>query len=195
MKMLIIYDNGGTIIKQSNDMTEPLGIPFKIVEVPKDCYIKRMDVSVSVKDATPIFINANTPNIDNMSFEELKSYYISKSKQNLADYFKTATIISECHGLVGKEYSINEDKQNRLTQMISMTMLAIQMKNTLFKPSWNATGESCDYTWTLTELQQLAFEMEAVVRPLVSKQQEVENKIKECTTKEAVLAINIAVTV
>ena len=63
-----------------------------------------------------------------------------------------------------------------------------------YQPSWNAVGEPCSYDWTINELKQLAAEIEAVVRPLVSKQQTMEVEIKAATTIEGAKDINLSFT-
>ena len=74
--------------------------------------------------------------------------------------------------------------------MISVCTLAKQSGRP-YQPSWNATGEVCSYDWTIEELVQLAMEIEATVRPLVSYQQTIENKIKKCTTMDELKAVVI----
>ena len=56
--------------------------------------------------------------------------------------------------------------------------------------TWNAAGETCE-VWTDSECIQFIVEMDAYVTPLVAKQQEIEIKIKEALTAEAVKAIEI----
>lgn len=192
MQYLIIYDNEGYVLSQINGAArEPVGIPFQWINIPNDYYLKKMDVSTSILNATPVLQKFNDIDIDTATLEELKAYQITKSKENLQNYFKTTTLKSICHKDILKSYSITEEKQNHLVQMINMTLLAIQANNTDFKPSWNATGEPCTYDWTLEELQQLAFEMEELVRPAVSRQQMLEVDINRCLTKEAVTGVNI----
>ena len=48
------------------------------------------------------------------------------------------------------------------------------------------------YSINFDELKQLAFEMETVVRPLISKQQTIETKIRACRSKDAVKNIVIS---
>lgn len=62
---------------------------------------------------------------------------------------------------------------------------------TKYQASWNATGEPCTYDWTLSELVILAAEIEAVVRPLISKQQEMEVAIKNAGSIEAAKKVKI----
>lgn len=141
-------------------------------------------VSIIDKQVNPVF------DLKNAALDELKIYKIIKSKENLESYLAAHPIISSCHGGVEKQYSITKEKQTLLTQMILITKVAINAGQT-YHPSWNAQGEPCTYDWTLQELQQLAFETEAVVRPLVSHQQTMESLIKEAHTKGEVISIDI----
>ena len=189
MQTLIIYDSTGFIISQmSGDVREPIGIPFMWVEIPKGHYIKEVDTTKEPHE--PIFRGFNEIDYDTLNLEELKALWINKSKENLDKYLSSNPIVSTCHGEIEKYYSITKDKQTYLTQMIMMTQLAMQA-GIPYQPSWNATGEECTYDWTIIQLQQLAFEIENVVRPLVSLQQAMEAQIKACTTKEEVLSIHI----
>lgn len=128
--------------------------------------------------------------IESCTIEMFKAWQIKQSKSNLDSYFINNTIISSCHQSAAKQYSITRDKQTLLTQMIMMTQIAYQA-NIPYQPSWNASGEPCTYDWTLEELQQLAFEIEQIVRPKVSHQQTLESQINACETKNEVYAIDI----
>lgn len=121
---------------------------------------------------------------------ELKQQKIQQSKRNLDKYLETTTIVSGCHGGIEKKYSITSEKQQNLASMVLTAILAEQ-SGQAYQPSWNATGEPCTYDWTLTELQQLAMEMEAFVRPLISKQQMMEVSINEASSVEEVEMIDI----
>ena len=118
-----------------------------------------------------------------------KDSLILQSKQNLADYLATHTVTSTCHGDAA-EYSITSEKQSYLASMIMTTQMA-QAAGIDYQPSWNAAGQVCTYDWTLAQLQQLAFEIESVVRPLVSKQQTMEMQLSEAETMEALEAVDI----
>lgn len=130
-------------------------------------------------------------NIDTMTFAEAKEYKIKESKAALQTYLEENPITSTCHG--GKEatYAITSDKQQYLVSMIAVAEMA-EKAGVSYQPSWNATGEVCTYDWTVDELKQLAFEMETVVRPLISKQQTIETKIRACRSKDAVKNIVIS---
>jgi translation elongation factor EF-G len=137
-------------------------------------------------------VNELNPSIDvnTCTLDELKNWYINLSKKNLENYFNTSTIESSCHGDVSKQYAISREKQLLLANMILITQMATQAGIT-YQASWNASGEPCTYDWTIAELQQLAFEIESIVRPKISEQQTIESNIKVCTTKDEILAIDI----
>lgn len=121
---------------------------------------------------------------------ELKGRMITQSKKNLKRFLETNRINSDCHGGVTKSYSITSEKQSYLANMILTATMAAQSGRD-YQPSWNASGEPCTYDWTIEELQQLAMEMEMVVRPLISKQQKVEVFIQEAASLEELKSIDI----
>jgi hypothetical protein len=189
MEYLVIYDNTGKIYYQvSGDVAEPVGLNFMRVEIPEGKYLKSIDTSVTPHE--PVFRDTMGIDIDTCTLEELKAYQINKSKESLEKYLEGNPITSTCHGGIEKLYTITKDKQSLLTQMILMCQMAVQA-GAEYQPSWNAQGEPCSYDWALTELQQLAFKAEAVVRPLVSHQQTMEAQINTATTKEDILSISI----
>lgn len=125
--------------------------------------------------------------------EELKfkkKTLIAQSKQNLADYLSNHTITSSCHGEAA-EYSITSEKQSHLSNMIVAAQMA-QATGVAYSPSWNATGQKSTNDWTLAQLQQLTFEIEAVVRPLVSKQQEMEIQLTSAQSLEELELVEIS---
>ncbi|HAU85275.1 MAG TPA: hypothetical protein DCW90_07170 [Lachnospiraceae bacterium] len=128
--------------------------------------------------------------VADLPVDEAKAYRINESKEALAKFLEENGVTSSCHGGVSKVYSVTAEKQQYLTQMISMISLA-KASETEFQPSWNAKGETCTYDWTAEELTQLSFEIEAYVRPRVSKQQAYESQINACATTEEVCAIVI----
>jgi predicted nucleic acid-binding Zn-ribbon protein len=125
-----------------------------------------------------------------LSLEDAKTFRITESANVLEEYLASHPILSTCHQGVAAYYSITKEKQSYLQAMIMMASLAIQ-NGIEYQPSWNATGEVCSYDWTLEELQQLAMEIEAAVRPLVSYQQSVEKEIKSATSMEELQAVTI----
>lgn len=126
-----------------------------------------------------------------LSLDDAKKFRIEESKVALATYLDEHPITSTCHAGIEGQYSITSEKQNFLQAMISITMLAEQ-NGVEYQPSWNKVGESCTYDWTLAELQQLAIEIEATVRPLVSHQQALEKEILAVKTMKALQAVDIA---
>lgn len=121
---------------------------------------------------------------------DLKTKKIQESKLKLAEFLESTTIPSTCHkGEVGY-YSITNEKQQQLANMILTTTMAAQSEIS-YQPSWNQSGQPCTYDWTLEELQQLAFEIESVVRPLVFSQQTIETQINNAETTEEIDNIDI----
>lgn len=126
-----------------------------------------------------------------LSLDDAKKYRINESKLKLATYLEEHPVTSSCHGGEAAQYSITSEKQSFLQAMIAMTTIA-EASGLEYQPSWNRVGESCTYDWTLTELQQLAIEIEAVVRPLVSHQQALEKEILNVSSMSALKAVDIS---
>lgn len=126
----------------------------------------------------------------NLDLEQKKQFMISQCRHNLSEYFLSHTLSSSCHGGAEKQYSITSEKQQHLANMILTASMAEQA-GIPYQPSWNTAGEPCTYDWTLAELQQLAIEMEAAVRPLISRQQQMEAAIREATALEELETIDI----
>lgn len=143
-----------------------------------DALDKRVSVLEPVTDYTTL------------SLEDAIAFRVKESATALSEYLAANPITSTCHKGIAAKYSITKDKQEYLQSMISVCTLAKQ-SGTPYQPSWNATGEVCSYDWTIEELVQLAMEIEATVRPLVSYQQTIENKIKKCTTMDELKAVVI----
>ena len=125
-----------------------------------------------------------------LSLEDAIAFRVKESAAALSEYLAANPITSTCHKGIAAKYSITKDKQEYLQSMISVCTLAKQ-NGTPYQPSWNATGEVCSYDWTIEELVKLAMEIEATVRPLVSYQQTIENKIKKCTSMDELKAVVI----
>ena len=129
--------------------------------------------------------------ITTLPLEEAKKQRVYESQWALAEYLETHPVLSDCHGGKLAAYSITAEKQSYLQAMILMASTA-QSKGIEYQPSWNAVGEPCTYDWTVDELQQLAIEIERVVRPNVSRQQSIEKDINVCQSMEELLAIEIS---
>jgi uncharacterized coiled-coil DUF342 family protein len=123
-----------------------------------------------------------------LSLSDAKQARITESQAALAEWLEDNPVESTCHGGVVDKYSITAEKQAYLQAMILITTMA-QTNNIPYQPSWNAKGKPCTYDWTLAELQQLAIEIEQVVRPRISRQQAIEQEILATGTIEDLLAI------
>lgn len=108
-----------------------------------------------------------------------KEEKIKTSKSMLSNWLEKNPLVSSVHG---KEaiYSITEEKQNLLTRNLIFAKL-----NNLETTIWNAQGEVGE-EWTIAELSQLALEIEEYIRPKITKQQEYEVQINNCSTIEEI---------
>lgn len=145
--------------------------------------------------------------------ETLKKNQIKLSKNNLANYLQDNPILSKCKYEEGKYYNITKEKQDQLTstlasyiadvlptivvgmstaqvQITSVEEFLLTMDNLPVTLTWNDTGGICE-PYTYSQLYQLKCEIFNTVKPLVSVQQHMEVDIKNCTTQEDVLAVDI----
>ena len=120
----------------------------------------------------------------------LKLQKIENSKQNLQEYLEKTKLASSIHGGTEKQYSITSEKQQHLASVI-LTATVAEQSGLSYQPSWNASGEACTNDWTLKELQQLAIQIEEMVRPLVTRQQHMEVSILSAESVEELETIDI----
>lgn len=123
--------------------------------------------------------------IQTTTMAEIKNEKISFSKNKLAEWLEKHPLYSKVHNEEGEIYTITEEKQALLTQNLMLSQLAHSETTT-----WNCQGGICE-EWTVEELMQLAFEIEAYVRPRIKKQQKYEVQINESSSIEEVEAIEI----
>lgn len=127
------------------------------------------------------------PDPSKMELNGAIEYLAEQSKNELSAYLENHPITSNVHGGVDAKYSITREKQNMLTSMILMTQMAKQA-GLEYQPSWNVTNEPCTYDWTVEQLQALAVQIEATVRPLISLQQTIESNIRKADSVENAIA-------
>lgn len=129
-------------------------------------------------------------NPDSLSLEDYKNYAINQSKTTLANYLLQNPLQSNVHGNTPKHYAITENKQILLLLELTCALQAQELEIP-YQPSWNASGEACTYDWTVDELRTLAFQINQVVKPLISYQQTVEEQIIEKSSIDEIKAIEI----
>ena len=117
--------------------------------------------------------------------ELLKEDKISESKTVLSAYLAAHPI----QWSDGKYYSVTTEKQALLTSNLALYQISASAGQS-FKLTWNSTGDEC-VEWTYEKLAALALAIGAYVKPFVSRQQELELAIKECTTQTELDAIEI----
>lgn len=130
------------------------------------------------------------PDPSQMDLATLKEYLVGKSKENLETFLFQNPITSSCHQATSAEYSVTFEKQTQLNNAIALCTIHEQLGDS-YTPSWNSHNGQCTYDWTKTELVQLAIEIEAFVKPYISKQQSMESQIRNASTKEEAQAVSI----
>lgn len=129
-------------------------------------------------------------NVENMSLDDFKIYRVKESKNILEEYLLKNPLISSCHNQTEGVYSITLEKQNLM--LLNYTTYQL-LKNT--DPdnailTWNETGKECE-PWAENEFIQLIFEVQNVIKPLVSAQQVIESEILSCGSFNDVLLVDI----
>ena len=161
------YPNGGKDVKKVIDVNEVKH---------KDAYDEEVDIQRYI-----LFTEEELE----AQLEQEKEYKISYSKQVLKDYL----VNNPMKWIDGKYYSVTSEKQSLLTSNLALYQVSAAAGSE-FKLTWNSTGEECT-EWTYENLCALALAIGSYVKPFVSRQQELEIKIKGCTTKDELNAIEI----
>lgn len=120
----------------------------------------------------------------------LKKQKIQESKEQLATWLANNPMESEIHNPEGEFYTVTQEKQTQLTQLLMLYMVSVQAGGEM-QLTWNCTGGVCE-EWTYEELSTLSFQIAGYVLPRVKKQQQYEVRINECTTEEEVNKIEIS---
>ncbi|MFA9380481.1 MAG: hypothetical protein ACERKO_05415 [Acetanaerobacterium sp.] len=150
-------------------------------------YNKEWDVNVDIET-----LKAQIATVIPAEPETLEGHKKSKvalSKKMLAVYLEENPLLSTAHGGVSKLYSVTAEKQSLITGILLMANAAAQT-GVPYEVTWNATGESCE-AWTAAELSQLAFEINAYIKPLIAEQQHVEVVVAACQSIEDVQSVVI----
>ena len=164
---IAVYPNGGKDVK-------------KVIDVeavkPKEAYDEKIDIQRYI-----LF----TPEELAKQLENIKTFKVNQSKEVLKDYLSSHPL----QWIDGEYYSVTEEKQSLLTSNLAAYQISVSMGEPM-ELTWNTTGEKCK-SWTYENLANLSLAIVKYVKPIVSKQQELEIQIKGCTTKQEVEAIEI----
>ena len=161
------YPNGGKDVKKIVDVEAVEAKEAWDEEIPIQKYILYTDEELKA------------------ILDEAKEDKIAQSKEDLKDFLAN----NPMQWLDGKYYSVTSEKQSLLTSNLALYQVSAAAGQP-FKLTWNSTGEECS-EWTYENLCALALAIGAYVKPFVSKQQEIELDIKDCSTKAEVEAIEI----
>lgn len=120
-----------------------------------------------------------------ISLDEAKELKICDSKDKLAHWLSLNPMLYND----GKHYAVTEEKQSLLNGNLASYERAKEL-GIEYPLKWNSTGDECT-PWEYSALVALSLTIAAYVAPKVSKQQELELKIKACTTVDEVNEIEI----
>ncbi len=168
-----------------------------IIKTASTFDVKKDDIQVTIgeyqqaskyKKYNPKTHIFSEPRID-YSLEDYKAKKVKESKEQLSQWLEKHPLLSEIHNKNGEYYTVTQEKQTQLTQMLMIYSIAAQtgMKMQL---TWNRAGGVCE-EWTYEELSTLSFQIADYVLPRIKKQQQLEIKINECNTPEEVEGIEI----
>ena len=119
----------------------------------------------------------------------LKEKKIQESKEQLATWLSNNPMLSEIHNPNGEYYTVTQEKQAQLTQLLTLYSIAKQAQ-TEMQLTWNSTAGICE-EWTYEELSTLSFQIAGYVLPRVKMQQKYEVQVNACTTVEEIEQIEI----
>lgn len=158
---------------------------YQSLYIPSDKTVEDYEY-IKNSDYVPPVIEEDNPE---SKLESLKMNQIKISKSNLSTYLEENPLFSTVKYEDGRYYNVTLEKQYSLTDRL--------LKYTVFKNAggnyvlwWNSVGQTSE-RWEYKELLQLSTEIEEYVNPLVELQREVELRIRECTTQEDVLSVDI----
>ena len=116
---------------------------------------------------------------------DLKEAKIAESKTKLAEWLANNPLLYSD----GKYYSVTEEKQSLLNSNIASYERA-EALGVEYPLKWNSTGEEC-CLWAYDDLVTLSLAIAGYVAPKVSKQQQIEISIKNCSTIDEINEIVI----
>lgn len=161
------YPNGGKDVQKIIDIEEVKAKDAWDEEIPIQKYILYTAEELKAK------------------LNEIKNTKIAKSKSALKEYLASHPL----QWIDGEYYSVTEEKQSLLTSNLAAYQISVAMNDPV-ELTWNTTGERCK-TWTYENLAALSLAIVKYVKPIVSKQQDIEIQIKNCVSKEEVEAVQI----
>lgn len=120
-----------------------------------------------------------------VDLDAIKVDKIENSKTLLAEWLENNPMLYTD----GKYYSVTAEKQSLLNGNLASYERA-KAVGIEYGLKWNSTGSECE-SWDYTDLLTLSLTIAGYVAPKVSKQQEIELQIKDCTTVDEVNEIEI----
>ncbi len=123
------------------------------------------------------------------SLDFIKVELIKLSKSKLATYLEEHPLFSKAKYKEGRYYNVDSDHQSRIASQLLLYQGNISL-GLEYQLTWNDTGSVCE-NWTFEELFKLSNEINAYIKPIIKKQQEIEVDIRNTETKEELDKIEI----
>ena len=127
--------------------------------------------------------------IGNKTLETSKEEKIKLSKTKLDLYLQENPLCSNVHNNIYDYYTVTKEKQSLLTSEFTGYQ-TLKQAGIDAEFTWNAQGKESE-VWTEQEGIALISQIRAYVKPLVSKQQELEIQIKNCNSHRELESIKI----
>ena len=125
----------------------------------------------------------------NKTLETSKEEKIKLSKTKLDLYLRENPLYSNVHNDTYDYYTVTKEKQSLLTSEFTGYQ-TLKQAGIDAEFTWNAQGKESE-VWTEQEGIALINQIRAYVKPLVSKQQELEIQIKNCNSHRELESIRI----
>lgn len=135
-------------------------------------------------------ILARKDEIESSLLAQKKEDSINYSKELLAEFLSNHPLASSARGGKKAFYTVTQSKQQQMYDTYSRYQNTKRI-NPNAKLYWNASGDISE-EWNEDEYLLLMSEIEEFIRPLVIRQQEIENRIKAANTFEEVDLIKIS---
>lgn len=142
------------------------------------------DESTETEDnKIPYLVKRYTPQQSDEDVEEVRDLAISNSKASLQRVLDTP-FVSYAHNNTKGYYTITLEKQNLMMARLATYNIEKQLNtNAIIK--WNETNKSCEI-WTEEEFLKFIMEVKNHVDPIISYQQSLEERIRNCKTVEEI---------
>ena len=179
----IKYDNYYDVTPKEGYLMWFNNSKVEMLTVPLD-----FDFSQLITTQDPDYVPQEPSDTGN-ELSQLQENQIKLSKLNLSAYLETHPLFSTFKYEEGRYYNVTSEKQQQMTSKMMLNEL-YKAQGIPYELTWNDTGNICE-PCTEVELATLSMQVDAYVTPLIKMQQTIEVEIKNATTQEEVLQIDV----